>query len=98
MREPTGEIPASYSRSILVLTAQMDSVPIVVICGQTISPMLGKDAFQEADVFGITAPTVKHSYLVKSSNVPIFLSSIFLIPYPIFQEWYLERRTVSAGS
>ena len=51
-----------------ILTAQMDSVPMIVICGQTISPMLGKDAFQEADVFGITAPTVKHSYLVKESN------------------------------
>ena len=37
----------------------MDSVPLIVIGGQTISPMLGKDAFR-ADVFGITAPTVKH--------------------------------------
>src|SRR6056300_1017771 len=51
-----------------LLTAQMDSVPIIVICGQQITPMLGKDAFQEADVFGITAPTVKHSYLVKDPN------------------------------
>ena len=33
-----------------LLTAQMDSIPMIVICGQTISPMLGKDAFQEADV------------------------------------------------
>ena len=37
-----------------LLTAQMDSAPIVVICGQTITPMLGKDAFKEADVTGIT--------------------------------------------
>ena len=51
-----------------LLTAQMDSVPLIVISGQTISPMLGKDAFQEADVFGITIPVVKHSYLVKNSN------------------------------
>ena len=48
-----------------LLTAQMDSSPIVVITGQQITPMLGKDAFQEADIFGITIPVVKHSYLVK---------------------------------
>jgi len=51
-----------------ILTAQMDSVPIIVLCGQTISPMLGKDAFQEADVTGITYPVVKHSYLLKDPN------------------------------
>ena len=51
-----------------MLTAQMDSAPMVVITGQTISPMLGKDAFQEADVTGITYPVVKHSYLVKDPN------------------------------
>ncbi len=63
-----------------LLTAQMDSVPIIVICGQTISPMLGKDAFQEADVFGITAPTVKHSYLVKNPNdVPRIVKESFHI-------------------
>jgi len=48
-----------------LLTSHMDSAPMVVICGQTASPMLGKDAFQEADVTGITYPVVKHSYLVK---------------------------------
>jgi len=48
-----------------LLTAQMDSVPMIVLTGQTISPMLGKDAFQEADVTGITYAVVKHSYLVK---------------------------------
>jgi acetolactate synthase-1/2/3 large subunit len=51
-----------------LLTALMDSVPIVVLTGQTISSMLGKDAFQEADVTGITYPVVKHSYLVKRTN------------------------------
>ncbi|MFH1572026.1 MAG: biosynthetic-type acetolactate synthase large subunit [Gemmatimonadota bacterium] len=48
-----------------LLTAHMDSVPMVVLTGQTITPMLGKDAFQEADVFGVSMPVVKHSYLVK---------------------------------
>jgi acetolactate synthase-1/2/3 large subunit len=51
-----------------LLTALMDSVPMIVLTGQTITPMLGKDAFQEADVTGITYPVVKHSYLVKNPN------------------------------
>jgi len=51
-----------------LLTAQMDSVPMIVLCGQQITPMLGKDAFQEADVTGITYPVVKHSYLVRSAD------------------------------
>jgi acetolactate synthase-1/2/3 large subunit len=51
-----------------MLTAHMDSAPVVVISGQTISSMLGKDAFQEADVTGITYPVVKHSYMVNDPN------------------------------
>ncbi len=50
-----------------LLTALMDSAPMVVISGQVISPMLGKDAFQEADVTGITYAVVKHSYLIKDA-------------------------------
>ena len=51
-----------------IMTAHMDSVPMVVISGQQVTWMLGKDAFQEADIFGITMPIVKHSYLVKETN------------------------------
>ena len=51
-----------------LMTAMMDSVPMLVICGQQVTWMLGKDAFQEADIFGITIPVVKHNYLVKDSN------------------------------
>jgi acetolactate synthase-1/2/3 large subunit len=51
-----------------LMTAQMDSVPMIVICGQQVTWMLGKDAFQEADIFGITIPVVKHNYLVKKTN------------------------------
>src|SRR6478752_9443025 len=51
-----------------LMTAMMDSVPMLVICGQTVTWMLGKDAFQEADIFGITMPVVKHNYLVKDTN------------------------------
>ena len=63
-----------------ILTAQMDSVPLIVLCGQTITPALGKDAFQEADVFGITAPIVKHSYLVKDvADIPRVIEEAFHI-------------------
>ena len=63
-----------------LLTAQMDSVPIIVLTGQTISPMLGKDAFQEADVFGISMPVVKHSYLVKNADdIPRVMMEAFHI-------------------
>ena len=51
-----------------LMTAMMDSVPMLVICGQTVTWMLGKDAFQEADIFGITIPVVKHNYLCKDTN------------------------------
>ena len=51
-----------------LLTSHMDSVPMIVLCGQTISPMLGKDGFQEADVTGISYAVVKHSYLVRDAD------------------------------
>ncbi len=51
-----------------LMTAHMDSVPMIVICGQQIRQMLGFDAFQEADVFNITMPVVKHNYLVRHTN------------------------------
>lgn len=63
-----------------IMTAHMDSVPMIVITGQTITSMLGKDAFQEADVFGITMPVVKHSYLVKKTNdIPRIIKEAFFI-------------------
>lgn len=63
-----------------MLTAHMDSVPMVVISGQQITPMLGKDAFQEADIFGITIPVVKHSYLVRDTNdLPRVMKEAFTI-------------------
>ena len=51
-----------------ILTAQMDSVPMVIICGQQTTFNLGLDAFQEADVSGISFPVVKHSYLIKDAK------------------------------
>ncbi len=51
-----------------LMTAHMDSVPLIVISGQQITPMIGLDAFQEADIFNITMPVVKHNYLVRKAN------------------------------
>ncbi len=51
-----------------LMTAQMDSVPMIVLTGQQVLWMLGKDAFQEADTFSITMPVVKHNFLVKNTN------------------------------
>jgi acetolactate synthase I/II/III large subunit len=48
--------------------AKMDSVPIVAITGQVPSPVVGNDAFQEADICGITMPITKHNYLVTDAN------------------------------
>ena len=50
-----------------IANASMDSVPIVAITGQVRTTSMGKDAFQETDITGITLPIVKHSYLLKQS-------------------------------
>jgi len=49
-----------------IATAYMDSIPIVVITGQVPTHLIGNDAFQEADIVGITRPCTKHNYLVKN--------------------------------
>ncbi|MHC1770414.1 MAG: biosynthetic-type acetolactate synthase large subunit [Flexilinea sp.] len=51
-----------------IVTALMDSSPIVCITGQVISPLIGYDAFQETDVTGITLPITKHNYLISDAN------------------------------
>ena len=48
-----------------IATAYMDSIPMVVITGQVPTPLIGNDAFQEADVIGLTRPITKHNYLVR---------------------------------
>jgi acetolactate synthase I/II/III large subunit len=63
-----------------LMTAQMDNVPIIVISGQQIRSMLGMDAFQEADVFNMTMPVVKHSYMVRETNdIPAIVDEAFHI-------------------
>jgi acetolactate synthase-1/2/3 large subunit len=51
-----------------IATAYMDSIPIVVFSGQVPTLMIGNDAFQEADIVGITRPCTKHNYLVKETR------------------------------
>ena len=48
--------------------AHMDSVPLVAFTGQVATPMLGRDSFQEADIYGITLPVTKHNFLVKDTG------------------------------
>jgi len=48
-----------------IATAYMDSIPLVVITGQVPTPLIGNDAFQEADMCGITRPCTKHNFLVQ---------------------------------
>ena len=63
-----------------IANAYMDSVPMVVITGQVASPFIGTDAFQEADITGITLPITKHNYLVKSAeDLPAILAEAFYI-------------------
>ena len=61
-----------------IADAYMDSIPLVVITGQVKTFLIGNDAFQEADVTGITRPITKHNYLVKNvSDLPRVLKEAF---------------------
>jgi acetolactate synthase-1/2/3 large subunit len=63
-----------------ILTAHMDSVPMIILCGQTNTDNLGMDAFQEADVSGISYPVVKHSYLVRDARqMPRIVEEAFFL-------------------
>jgi acetolactate synthase-1/2/3 large subunit len=63
-----------------IATAFMDSVPLVVITGNVVSSLIGTDAFQEADITGITMPITKHSYLVRRvEDLPRIIHEAFHI-------------------
>ncbi len=63
-----------------IANAYMDSVPLVAITGQVPVPLIGTDAFQEADITGITLPITKHNYLVKDvKDLPAFLKEAFYV-------------------
>ena len=60
--------------------AQMDSVPIVAITGQVPGPAIGTDAFQEADIRGVTMPVTKHNYLITDpADIPRAIAEAFHI-------------------
>jgi len=65
-----------------IATAFMDSVPIVAFTGQVATHPIGNDAFQEADITGITRPIVKHNYLVKDVKI---------LPQVIAEAFYIAR-------
>jgi acetolactate synthase-1/2/3 large subunit len=60
--------PGATNLVTAIMDAHMDSVPLLVITGQVFSTLMGTDAFQEADIVGITMPVTKHSFLVKTAD------------------------------
>src|SRR4051794_3500457 len=63
-----------------IANAFLDSVPMVAITGQVASPLIGTDAFQEVDIFGITLPIVKHSFVIRrTEDIPQIFADAFRI-------------------
>ncbi|MGZ8880066.1 MAG: biosynthetic-type acetolactate synthase large subunit [Halobacteriota archaeon] len=63
-----------------IATAYMDSVPLVAVTGQVTTDLIGYDAFQEADITGITQPITKHNYLIRdASEIPQTIKEAFHI-------------------
>jgi acetolactate synthase-1/2/3 large subunit len=72
--------PGATNLVTAIADAYMDSVPIVCITGQVFSTLMGTDAFQEADIVGITMPITKHSFLVKrAEDIPEAIAAAFHI-------------------
>jgi acetolactate synthase-1/2/3 large subunit len=72
--------PGATNTVTPLATAQMDSIPIVVFSGQVPTKAIGNDAFQEADVTGITRPCTKWNYLVKNiRELPRVINEAFLV-------------------
>ncbi|NLT34401.1 MAG: biosynthetic-type acetolactate synthase large subunit [Gaiellales bacterium] len=83
-----------------IANAYLDSVPMVALTGQVRSDLIGTDAFQEADITGITLPIVKHSYLVqKAADIPRVIREAFYIagtgrPGPVLVDVPVDLTTV----
>jgi len=72
--------PGATNLVTAIADAHMDSVPLLAITGQVNSTSIGTDAFQEADIVGITMPITKHSFLVtKAQDIPGVLAAAVLI-------------------
>ncbi len=72
--------PGATNLITAIADAQMDSIPMVVITGQVGSNFIGTDAFQEADIVGMTMPVTKHNILVKNAEeIPLAIKQAFHI-------------------
>jgi acetolactate synthase-1/2/3 large subunit len=72
--------PGATNLVTAIADAYMDSVPLLAITGQVYSTLMGTDAFQEADIVGITMPITKHSFLVKrAEDVPAAIAAAYEI-------------------
>ena len=72
--------PGATNLVTAIADAHMDSVPLLAITGQVFSHLMGTDAFQEADIVGITMPITKHSFLVtKAADIPGTLAAAYEI-------------------
>lgn len=72
--------PGATNMITAIADAYLDSTPMVAITAQVMSSLIGRGAFQETDVFGMTAPIVKHSYLVTDANeLPRIIKEAFYI-------------------
>ena len=72
--------PGATNLVTAIADAYMDSVPMLAITGQVFSTLMGTDAFQEADIVGITMPITKHSFLVKdASEIPGAIAAAYEI-------------------
>lgn len=70
--------PGATNLVTAIADAHMDSVPMLAITGQVFSTLMGTDAFQEADIVGITMPITKHSFLVRrAEDIPQALASAY---------------------
>ncbi|MBN9161086.1 MAG: acetolactate synthase 2 catalytic subunit [Myxococcales bacterium] len=86
-----------------IANAFLDSVPMVAITGQVPTTLMGTDAFQEVDIFGLTLPVVKHSFLVRSADeLPGVVADAFRIassgrPGPVLVDLPKDVANVEAG-
>ncbi len=72
--------PGATNLVTALATAQLDSVPIVAITGNVPTALIGKDAFQEIDITGITLPMTKHNYLVRDADdIPRVVAEAFYL-------------------
>src|SRR5881296_3953564 len=72
--------PGATNTVTPLATAQLDSIPIIVFSGQVATKVIGNDAFQEADVTGITRPCTKWNYLIKDiRELPRVVNEAFLV-------------------